>query len=425
MEVFRISFKVEDIYAGLLAQFIEKLSIKNKMGDMETLRLTLAVEELVAYLSSTIEGEQVQLVMSSLPLGIKLDLAFEVNPEGFRYFNFVVDNSKFLEGDEHMAHLGLLLAAKAVDRYSMDLDNKQLSISLIKERSFDTIEAKEYIPSGKPVSHSHKLEKNLGILEEACAYVMGSYDTSSYESIITKPHKINALVASGDYDYTLAYDEIGKVNGFMYWNKSEESCYEFFGPYTFGDSKKEVAELLSTQMVEQTAKSNSYFLISEKVTTDIPELLFEQADLSHGSYQKVFYRQLKEDMGTAVWCPSQLREFLDDFYDQLLLFREVMDASSLNEEAQAYSVFSVEPDQVQSQATIVPYIFGADAESNIESHIEVLKREGFNQIRVKFDLHYKWQGYLAGLFFDKGFKPVYIKPQGGKSDVLIMQYHED
>jgi hypothetical protein len=424
MEVFSMSFRAETIYAGLLPGLVERLSSEKGLGSLEAMRLSLATEELVAYVASAIKGQPMTLGLHTMPYGVQLNLSFHLESKALKYFNFVVDHEEILGEEGDINHLGLVIAANAVDSYKIAMKSGQIEIQLLKEKEFTTIESKAYTPTLKPISKEEPLAINQDRLEEVSGYVQSTYATSYYEDRMVKSAKVFAYIQADELQYTAVYDMADKVVGFMYWDKRDESCYEFFGPYVFLENKKEISEILSSQMVEKCARSGAYFLYSEKSSPDLPTQFFEELMLSEIDHGKFYYRQLKEDMGGSIWCHSALRAYVDDIYDQLLLFRDVSDAESAGGENQnKHSVFSVEPDHTQSMAIIVPYIYGEDAEQNISRHLNQLQQEGYKDIRVKLDLHFKWQAYLAKLFFDQGFKPLFIKPKAGVSDILIMRYY--
>ena len=421
MELFKISFKAEEIYTQVLSEAIEKLSLHNNMSATATMRLRLSIEELLSYLAQTVNSESVELSLSSTSLGIHVNITFHVDKKVLRYFNSVIDQSEVINNEDTITHLELLLAAKFVDDYSMQVVGDRINMTLLKERDFSKTEPKEYLSNKLPIANNGQFEINGDKLEEISAYIQGTYSDKYYNDNITKPGRILAEVELGIYDYSAIFDSSGKVLGFMYWNKKDSACYEFFGPYIFDDSKEDLAKLLCDQMVEKCAKSNAYFLISEKATMELPELLFESISSNDGELQ---YRQLKEDVGAGVWSPVTLKSYLQQVYDKLMLFRDIKEIVDFDGENNEYSVFSIEPDHISSRVTLIPFLPGKDVKHNIQLHVATLKSEGYQNIRVRLDIYEKWQASLAEAFYESGFKPQLLKPFGSKSDVLIMQYHE-
>jgi hypothetical protein len=421
MELFRISFKAEEIYTQVLSEAIEKVSLHHQMGTTSTMRLRLSIEELLSYLSQTVHGETVDLGMSGTSLGMHISLTFQVDTRVLRYFNSVIDESEFIKDEETITHLELLLAAKFVDDYSMELLGDKINITLTKEREFSRVESKKCVNSNLKIANPGQFEINSDSLEEVSAYIQGHYSELYYNDDITKPRRILAEIELGLYDYTTAFDSSGKPLGFMYWSKKDSACYEFFGPYVFDDRKEELSKLLCNEMVQKCAKSNAYFLISEKATNELPSILFEALESQNGTLQ---YRQLKEDVGAGVWSSQKLRSYLHQTYEELMLFRDIKEITDMDTEQNEYSVFSIAPDHVSSQVTLIPYLPGKDADRNIKLHVKTLRSEGYENIRIRLDLFEKWQAQLADICTNLDFTPLLVKPFGSKSDVLIMQYNE-
>lgn len=183
--------------------------------------------------------------------------------------------------------------------------------------------------------------------------------------------------------------------------------------------------------LERLGKSEAVSLICRYPTPQLPEGHFEllgRLDYvdSQGTYHEWphFFRQLKEDPGTVVGAHPELERFLHQTYERLFLAREVRPARPEGEQRPDQSVFGANLDRGKALAILHPLWDGHDAGTNMESHVKLLRRDGFLNLFFNIDLGRPWETNLVPDLLEHGFQPRLVLPYGGSSDLVVFQHGE-
>jgi len=421
VQLFHLSFNADLFYAAVVSGMIEKLAIKEGLSDFAASRLSLGTEEVVAYLSNEFSGKKIDIDATKDALGLQIRFSLPELFSDLHVFNLPTNYRSILDEESNFNRMGLYLAARIADGFSLELMNQRIEMVLKQGYEFERILKMETIPQYR--GQFSIAEINSDTVTDACACILNLYESDQYESLVHTPEKIWAFMQEEIYGACAVKDSAGKVAGFLYWENLSNSSANFYGPYIFADDKKNISQLLFKYMFELIAKSSLIAVFNGVATSYVPNNFFEKIMIDE--QRPMYYRQLNEEVGIMVRTPSTLRQYLEEFYEKLLLIRDIILVDGYEKtEKQECSVFGVEFDKINKAATVVPLIDGKDAVANIQSHINYLKNENYSSIYARFDLFYGWQAILAGLFQQNGFQPYLVKPYAGQSDILIMKFYE-
>jgi len=134
-----------------------------------------------------------------------------------------------------------------------------------------------------------------------------------------------------------------------------------------------------------------------------------------------FYRHLIEDTGSSVWASQELRPFLEGEYRRLVLPREIHLTKYQGEHQDLHSVFTSEFDRELHEVTLRALWPGKDSLENLKKHVQIFGEERLPNILFEMDLGIPWQADLTSPLLSLGFKPRFIIPYGGSSDLVIFQ----
>ncbi len=416
-------------FLPLAVSFVEKSAVAFGLGKNETLQLTLATEEIFAYLSQARRADEaidIEATDGSYYAQVKfLFKAHDFNP---RAFNLTASVS--LENQANLEEMGLLIASRSVDRFYISGSPQQgFELVLIKEKVYPEIGDLE-VTEIKEIKNFRFKTPDSESLKRFVRLVAGYYPTHLYLPSFRFPGKVVDMIASGEYSATVAFGEQGQMGGGIVWRWVGSKTVELFGPYLFRQpADTELAKGLVDSCLGRIAKTEAIGLISRYSTPELPEGYFERlgsVDLTQPGRTPqpwpVYYRQLYEDPGCQVSAHPDLYGFLRAEYDRLAFAREIRLTRHEGEQRPPYSVFAGQFDRDQNQVTLRAVWEGADSAENLAQHVKVLRTENFQNIFFEIDLAQAWQADLTPALLKNGFQPRLILPYGGQADVVVFQY---
>jgi anti-sigma regulatory factor (Ser/Thr protein kinase) len=424
-----ITLKLEADLAFLpvATAFVEKAAGPLGLGDPETLALTLATEEIFAYLCKTAaQGKPVLMSCQGHGYYVREDFLFHARDFTMRAFNLtcsVIDDPSCLD------ETGLLIASRMVDRLKISERDEGLRLTLIKERSYPEFTAVP-VPPARPLDRclvrppdGEELKTFLRMLKE-------HYTSYSVPKDFLFPGKVVDMVSSGEYEAAMAFDEAGHIGGGVLWWVEGTRVVEFFGPYVFGQpSDSEVPQALIDFLISAVARTKAIALLNRYPTPDLPEDYFEPLGslvfhLPDGSpvVLNPCYRHLEEDRGLAVWTHDSITPFLKREYQRLFFARELREARMEGESSSPHAVLSADLDRRQGRAILHPLWWGSDAPQVVAAHVEALLQNGFPNIWFEMDLGRPWHAHFAPALLSTGFEPRLVLPYAGRADLVIFQY---
>lgn len=415
-------------FAGLLTGFVEEGSRALGLGSKEALKITLAAEEVFAYLAQLPEAHKnISVRLMGGGYYVKAEFVFPRQDIDLHYFNLT---AKFTHGEESpLEQLGLLIASRSVERFNLrDQGETQFSLELIKEKAYPSPGTEE--PLAIESLANFRVEEAAPEQVKLLALLFSQhYPPHSYPSNFAIPGKLADMVAGGEYQAMVALGERGQIGGAMLWRHGEQSDVHAYGPYLFGQPQgSNMGESLVDACLGRVAKTPALSLICRYATNELPIEYFELlGDLDYrlpdGSCSPWhhYYRQLQEDQGLSVWCHPLLAGFLGHQYKRLFLARDLHLMEHAGERRPDHSVFGVHFDRSQGHVTLVCIWDGRDAGDNLARHVELLTEEGLANVFFTLDLGQAWQAYLVPDLLGQGFEPKLVLPHAGKADLLVLQ----
>ncbi|UZP68116.1 hypothetical protein N1030_03830 [Desulfovibrio mangrovi] len=392
----------------------------------KTLRLTMAAEELLSHLVETAPGTEINLTLEPGGWCVRADMAFVSDPSELWAMNLVAGED--VGGDRDMARLGLLLASRMVDDFTVRLEGRVVHLALHQNRNYPVIEAGQgrRVPARGTVTVVENPEPAL--IKEACARACGLYPLHSVHPAFSTPGKVVDMAARGDLVTVVAVDETSAPVGLLCRRSPSEKSVAFYGPYLLAEGGS-VAEVLEDHLLHSVARTGAVGLFSDLATDDLTIRNYESLGRLHYlgpdgemAERDVWYRHLREDMGTTVWAHPRMVPFIEEACERLVLMRDVRQTDGVGETLPARSVFSSRLRPDLHEATLTPMVTGADVAEAVARHVEVLRREDYRIISFRLDLAYGREAAVGGALMDNGFVPRLLLPYAGKSDVVVFQH---
>jgi len=427
----RVSLKTHLVpgFLRLVTSFAEESARAFGLNAAEALKLTLACEEIFAYLcraGRTDETVTIEAANGGYYVHVKfLFKARDFNP---RAFNLTAAVS--LEDTASLEEMGLLIASRSVDRFYIAEELPQgLGLVLIKEKSYPA-PAGLQAPEIKPLNNFRIKTPDPDSLKLLARLVTAHYPVHLYPQDFRLPGKVADMVASGEYGAQAAADEQGRIGGGIIWRRVGAGTVESFGPYLFNQPVAPgLSEELLAACIGEIAKTDAIGLLSRYSTPELPKGYFESLGTidfvqPDGIVKPwpIYYRQLREDPGCRVWAHAGLEAFLRAEYGRLFFAREIRLTRHEGEQRSPYSTFAPQFDRANRQITLRAIWDGADAAENLAQHVKVLKAENLPNIFFEVDLAHAWQAGLTGTLLEQGFLPRLVLPYGGEADVVVFQY---
>lgn len=423
-----LTLPVETGFLPVATGFVEHASLAFGLAKAQALALTLATEEVFAYLCGLGRKEKaLEISCQSRIYYIQVDLKFTAGDFNMAAFNLT--SQVRLDDEAGLEELGLIIAARTVDCFRLSsFKDKGITLSLIKEKAYPQPEIDQKIALKNLDSFGIRLAEKEEI-KFFSSLLTQEYDSVFYPPGFRFPGKLADMVACGEFQVSLALDRAGSIGGGMAWRWIEEKTVIFFGPYVFGQKDPmHMGEELVNHCLGILARTKARGVLHRLPTLDLPREHFEH--LGNYSLQKpdgsfvemeALFRQLTEDPGEVVWAHPELEEFLRKEYSRLFLPREVRVVSDQGESRPKDSVLAADISRSLGFATLNPVRGGEDVWENLIQHVELFKRQKIGHIFFEMDLGRFWQADFYPALKDLGFSPRFVMPHVGKGDILFFQ----
>jgi len=425
-----LNIQADMLFIKVATSFVENSAIAFGMGHSEALGLTLATEEIFAYLCKFGTPRQdFEIRCMGGVYYVEVQFLFEAEDFNLRSFNLTATAS--VHDETSFAETGLLIASRMVDRFDFSpADGKKHRLSLTKDKAYPSL-AKIDVPEIRALTRFNFKIPETEEIKVFVQLVRRRYADQIMPPFFSFPGKVADMVASGEYQGTLACFENGQIAGGILWHMSQPTIAACYGPYVFGPdpvTRADMAAGLVDKCIERIARTEAVGLINRYPSRDLPEGYFEKlgtlryrADARPTQELPVFYRELLEDSGTTVWCHPDLEAFLKEEFQRLFLARQILAVRSQGEATATYSVLSAEFEMPNRQVTLNPILSGADAEDNLARHVEVLQKEGLTSILFQIDLGKPWHSDFVPALWKNNFEPRVILPYAGNRDLVVFQ----
>ena len=424
-----LSVRAETAFVPLAVAFVENAAAAFGLEREDVLGLTLATEEIFAYLcSSGVPHEPVEIRCLGGVYYVQVQFLFQAEDFNMRAFNLTA--APDLQEEQRLEETGLLIASRMVDHFDFSaVDAKGQSLILMKEKTYPAVTDVPAVDA-RPLTAFSIRKPDPEELKMFARLVNRYYAGHIVPPFLRFPGKVADMAGSGDYAASLAVDSVGQIGGGIMWRVAGLKIVECCGPYMFNQVPGSgLAEALANSCIEAIARTDAVGLLNRYPTPEVPDGYFER--LGSLSYRKsehapseltVLYRQLVEDPGATVWSHPDLEKFLADQYQRLYLARRIQPVRSEGEATALSSVLSAEFDRTNGLVTLRPVVAGADAEENLARHVEVLEQENLTGILVSLDLGKPWQSAFVPALLKQSFLPRIVMPYAGKGDLVLFQH---
>ncbi len=394
--------------------FAEQTAKALGFGREEQLYLSLAVEEVFSYLASQgQEGEALELTCRHGGYYIEAVCCFSRGLLPTKVFNATSELS--LEDEGSLAELGLLLAARTVDRFHLVMEKGgRMVLRLTVDKRYPEAEQEAMIslPPGDYRLHRPLPED----IKEFARNVLHFYPDQAPD-FCRFPGKLVDMIGSGEYGMVLAKENKGHIGGGFLWryNGNMAECY---GPYVFA-AKELLIPLLVEGAIAELARTEVLCMVLRQPAGPVSEGYFEilgefwlVEEDGAPVRQQALYRQMEEDNGMTVFIHPQMETFVRQCYDRLALPRQLRSAVYEGEGRSADSLLSSRLNRLQSMATLSLLVVGDDILDNLKGHVKALRKEGIKNICFELDMG-KGEGVqLVPELLAAGFVPQLVVPWG-------------
>jgi anti-sigma regulatory factor (Ser/Thr protein kinase) len=417
-------------FLPLATSFVEKAALAYGLAGPEAMALTLATEEIFAYLCRTAsQGRPFEIRCASAGYYVKTSFSIPVQDLNLRALNLTASVSP--DDEASLEEMGLLIASRFVDRLQVRQEgNGGIQLTVVKEKSYPQMEA-EPTPMVRPLDDYAIRTPAPEEIKVLVRLIHAHYDGHFIPAPFIYPGKVVDMVVGGEYQALIARGPTGQIGGGIFWHWLGAKTIECFGPYVFNQNPGSV---LPRDLVEgcigAIAKSHAVGLINRMATEIFSREHFEPLgvltvhDLD-GSTRSItaHFRQMHEDTGSSVWAHPDLVPFLKEQYGRLVLPREVIAVSDQGEAVSPYSVLSAEFERSQNRATLRLLHLGKDMEENLINHLRVFDKESIHNVFFEIEVAQPWQASLTPALLAQGFRPRLILPYGGdEGDIVVFQY---
>ncbi|EPR37696.1 hypothetical protein dsx2_0628 [Desulfovibrio sp. X2] len=424
------------VFARVATSAAETMAVSRGLARREAMRFQLVVEEFFTFLAQAApEGRSLRVTLTGRPYQVAAEFVFQASSLNMGALNACSDAS--LDCDDASPDLGLIVAGRAADRFSIERDGESsFTLRAEVDKAYPALEAAPASVSPRPPLHA-TTERDPDMLLRAAMLATARYPAWHCPPSFKTPGKFVDKVLAGRFSHVAALDAAGNPAGLICWTRSGERGLSFFGPFVFTAAAEgaAVARMLMDGFLGEVARDDAEIVFSEHATDDMPEGYFESlgslvrhdaaaGDDTQGGQceQQVLYRHLREDMGATVWTDPALEAFQRDVYDRLAMCRDVLAAAPGTTAPRQHSLFSTMADAAKGLAVLRPLLGGEDVAKNLSAHIRALSDKGIENILLYLDLSRAWEAALAGPALEAGFAARLIIPHAGRSDVAVFQY---
>lgn len=419
MSPHRLTLDADLLLTDVVRLFIERAATP-AIGAEDAQELARAGEETFTYVAEQSPGTSVRFILDPRPYAALLDIAFDgVN---FSPAMFNITRTVDLD-DDALMDLPLLLAARSVDRFDLDVQpGEPVRIRLQKDRFYPPL------PPVQPplVTGEGAFVTSIATPELLRYFACLLAETLGVEKLpeyARNGDRLADLVAAGEMSGVLAVNGEGQIGGGLLWGVTGKArVASFYGPYILAESNRAaIATDLVEALIAAISRSPLNGLFSRNVTDDLPEEYFEPlGDLLPAAPGlppiRAVYRGLDEDNAAAVWADPAILDDLEERYARFALAREIR---PVRPPVTGSSVLAVGFDRARGSATLRPVLSGIDAVENVAAHVALLAEEPI--LLAELDLGRSIDATFIPALLAAGFETRFVVPSVGVGDVLILQ----
>lgn len=401
---------------SLLQRCVEESARAFGMGDGGCLRLTLAAEEVYAFLlDGGPEGHRLPVSIRDGGAHVEVRLALPDGILPLEAFNLVPHEGT---GDAEGPRQGLFLAARTVSALEARKEGREVVLAFRQDREYEPTRILEGALSSRGPWKTGPAGE-AAVLQLAAR--SAARPSGQRPRFVLEKGKALDLIASGQWGAFASLDPLGNVGAGLFWERRGRTAF-LHGPWSFTDEEGLASDVLDACLGE-LARSDFEGVSLVSPTPETPLDCFEflgELPAPGGEPVTAWYRLLGEDDGGAVYVHPALEAPVRQRADDLALPRafHVIDAG--RNRVPDRSALAVRIDPEAGEATLSTLAPGRDGAANLRSHLEVLKKQGIGQVRFALDLGRPEEAFMGGCLAEAGFEPRVLLPWAGQGDVLLL-----
>lgn len=415
-------------YLHVVTSFVKHAALAFGMDKKTPISMALASEEIFVYMCSAMEENPVEVTVTDYIFKIAIEFRFKASAVDMKAFNITAKTVRDLSVD-NVAYIGLFIAARLVDSFEL-VENGSgtytLRIEKEKRYSVPVIDAATFI---RPTDSSWTLRTPTKdeVMTQVSMLNVFKNEGDHFPSFLKIPSKVADMFASGLLEAAAACSQGNLPCGMIFWRQISTKAVECFGPYSFLENHgAECSRDLLDYFLNHICKNGVCVVASLYLEEACADGYFEKlTGLSKGLSQTIFYRQINEDSGSAIWISPAIESFVKREKARLFLPRSVIvqDSGTITRGTQGEtSVIFTQFDHENMSAIMRPIRFGYDVEENIRTHVELLSSKKYHDIVFELDLGVPWHCLFAETLVGANFQPEFLFPSAGIADVLVMRY---
>lgn len=408
-----IPFQIECL--PLATGCVEQATRIYGFGKAESMHLALAVEELFSFLSRRFApGHRLNLSCRNAGYYAEVVCRFQRGLLPVEAFNITATISP--DDDKSLEQMGLLLAARTVDRLQIFAQETEMAIHFIKEKKYPKVN--EPISPFEVTESFQPRETEPELLKQFAARVWSCYGASA-PAFFEFPGKLVDMVWQNEAGAVLLVDGKGRVGAGALW-RLQGKMAEMFGPYVFCDQTRLATEILE-RAIARLGRSGLLCAIVQKPVELMPQGFFEALDESGNR----LYRQLEEDNGAIAYVHPRLLDYFQSQLRRLVLPRQIHSVEHQGEQLAEGAAFATEINRQNQFAVLRSLWPGKDSLQVLREHIYYLRAAGLGTVYFYLDAGVPEQALLTPALLDSGFEPQWILPWGGQGDLIVLQHREE
>lgn len=225
-----LTITAELAFLPVAVSFVKKICQGYGFSQKETTALVLAAEEIFVYLNKLNPGTMISISCCSKPYLMELTLEFSAENFNLRAFNLT--STVDVENESSLDELGLLIAGRMVDSFSMNQTGEKIHMSLMKYMGYKKAAAIGYTPGplvSRTIDRPDPLEVRMvaGMIHE-------SESMADLPFFFKTPLMVVDMHESGDLAALILKDRQNTVAGGFSGSASTAIPLKFWGPIFMG-----------------------------------------------------------------------------------------------------------------------------------------------------------------------------------------------
>lgn len=388
------------------------------LDDEAAIALAQSLDEVFGFVAAARPGTPFHVTLVDRRSRVEADVRCDLPRDELHWLSTV--RPLDLDDEDALRTLGLILASRLVDRFSVGFDPVgAVVLRLSKDRAYRAPAETDACAVSAAGARSTAV---LHEPSDAQMLRLASLFRASCADRVPAPLRGEGraadMRAAGDLDALVAAEPDGAVRGAIAWIRTSPRFVTVYGPVT-SIGCEPLAAALVDHLLRLLARSGALALVAERIAPGFPAEAFERIGTIAG--REVFWRSLDEDPGGFCWADATTRPLLESMHERMSLPRDVLDAATVLEPVLAHGLLGADIDRAARHVTLRPLIDGRDMPALLAAHLDVGRRDGVEHILLETDQGIGWHARLGTAARAAGFVPALLLPHAAAGDVLVWE----